>query len=504
MIMVMPAPLPPMDTFADLNDGIAASIRTLITTPTLQPTELTGMGLGGKGVYNLSEIGLRSNLDPNSAAVTGTAGVPGAENGLSGGSMITSALDNTPISTDMAVGLALPAGARAHALFRDWGDTQGDGDGGYETGAIVVENHEAATLHDWDGDLAGRFANAAFTVPGVTVASGTPYSFTVDRLGADGTPGTDAVMDTVAFEVATGMGITPGGEGSYVNANAASPGALAITVTSADDGAFRAVSGRFLGVYGTFTCGTTDCALSRENGTDNFTLGTGNWQFTPAPGSTVWVPDQDWMAYGAWMTTPDNTSGPHRIGTFYNGHDPYDAGTNFTVGDDAGLHGTAEYSGGATGIYVDDMASGLFTATATLMVNFDVDGDGTADDGDYSISGMIDDFRGTNGVFLGTDTADTPNDPNAGGENDWTVMLDSSTLADIATASDTSGSADGLPWTGTWLGTLFGPATNADGDSIAPSGVAGEFSASTTAIGTDVAAGNTAVVGAFGATRVDE
>jgi hypothetical protein len=383
-------------------------------------------------------------------------------------------------------------------LFRDWGDTAGTGDGGFETGAIVVKNHQSPTPHPWDAALAGRFVNM-FNLPGIVRATDTanPYQFTVDRLGADGTPGTDTVNDTIAFTV-DATADNPGGMGSHVNANAAGAGSLGITVTSAEDGAFRVVSGQFLNVRGTYTCGTTDCALSRESGTDNFTLGAGDWQFTPAAGARVRVPDQDWMAYGAWMTTPDNPTGVHRIGTFFNGFDVYDAGSaNLTTG---GLDGSAEYNGGATGVYVDGAESGLFTATATLTANFDVEG--TETDNDYMISGRIHDFRGTDGVYLGDDTQANRNDPVAGGENDWVVLLNQVDLADtgaIPAASTTAGSADGLLWTGNWSGQLYGPNADADGDAIAPSGVAGQFDAATTA----EPAGTTAVVGAFGATKDD-
>ena len=497
-------PPDPVNTFADLNDGNTATVRSLVTTPTLQATELTGMGLGGKGAYNADDAGLRSLFDPNSPDFdTGadTAAGPGLANALMGGSTLTGATDGIDVGDIEEP----PAGWVIKTLFRDWGDTAGMGDGGFETGAIVIKNMGPPTTHPFDAMLAGRFVNS-FTLPGLeAVTDANPYTFSIrtDGVGIDA----DNPATTVAFTVDT-TSDTPGGAGSHVNANAASPGALAITVTSADDGAFRAVSGQYLGASGTYTCGATDCALSRESGTDNFTLGAGTWQFTPDAGQMVRVPDQDWMVYGAWMTTPDNTAGPHRIGRFYNGFDVYDAGTNFTATDEAGLHGTATYNGGATGIYVDGDESGLFTATATLTADFDVNGNDTQDDGDYSISGRIHDFRGTDGVYLGEDTAATPNDPNAGGENDWVVMLGSSTLADIGTAVATSGSADGLQWTGTWQGTLFGPAMDAEGDPVAPSGVAGQFSASTAVIpagatGDDiqVQAGHTAVIGAFGATR---
>lgn len=493
----LPAP-DPVNTFAELNAGDATQVRGLVTTPTLQPTELTGMDLGGMGVEDASEAGLRSSFDPNTADAGGTAGAVGAANGLTGGSMITGA-DDSISGGDIA---DAPSGWVMKTLFRDWGDTQGTGDGGYETGAIVVKNLGSPTPHPWDAMLAGRFVNN-FTVPGVTLDGTTnnPYHFTIRRDGV--AVDTANPADTVAFQI-DATSDTPGGAGSHVNGNVAGAGALAITVTSADDGAFRAVSGSFLGVSGTYTCGTTDCALSRESGSANFTLGAGNWQFTPGPNAMVSVPDQDWMVYGAWMTTPDNTAGPHRIGRFYNGFDVYAAGDNFDATNDAGVHGTAKYDGGAAGIYVDGTESGLFTATATLTANFDVNGNGTADDGDYSISGRIHDFRGTNGVYLGSDTAANPNDPNEGGENDWVVMLSSSTLADIGTDSTTSGSADGLPWAGNWQGTLFGAGgTDADGNGIAPTGVAGQFNASVTAITGPpaVAAGHTAVIGTFGATH---
>ena len=187
----------------------------------------------------------------------------------------------------------------------------------------------------------------------------------------------------------------------------------------------------------------------------------------------------------------------------------YDAGDNFTADNAAGLHGTATYTGGATGIYVDGDDSGLFTATAMLTATFDENGDSADDATDYMIEGEINNFRGTDGVYLGDDTQATPNDPDAGGENDWVVMLDASNIEDLATESGTTGSADGLQWTGMWSGSLFGPAMgeNEDGDmvSVAPSGVAGQFRATTGATTDDMDIDhNTAVIGAFGATMDDD
>jgi hypothetical protein len=368
-------------------------------------------------------------------------------------------------------------------LFRDWGDTAGTGDGGFETGAIVVKNLERGTSHAFDADLAGRFANG-----------GSDYNLTVDT-------DDDTVNDAVAFTVDA---TTAAPAGSQIDAGATGTAALEAVVAMGEDATISRVMGTYMGVRGSYTCGTTDCEISRATGGSTpYTLGAGNWQFTPAAGARVRVPDQDWMAYGAWMTTPDNPAGVHRIGVLHNGFDPYTAATDaFEATSEAGLHGSATYSGGAAGIYVDGTASGLFTATATLTANFDVDGDGSDETGDYTISGQINDFRGTDGVYLGDDTQANRNDPVAGGENDWVVLLNQVDLADtgaIPAASTTAGSADGLLWTGNWSGQLYGPNADADGDAIAPSGVAGQFDAATTA----EPAGTTAVVGAFGATKDD-
>ena len=44
-------------------------------------------------------------------------------------------------------------------LHRDWGDTAGDGDGGFETGAIVVKNLGEGTPYPFDRKLSGKYVN---------------------------------------------------------------------------------------------------------------------------------------------------------------------------------------------------------------------------------------------------------------------------------------------------------------------------------------------------------
>ncbi len=102
--------------------------------------------------------------------------------------------------------------------------------------------------------------------------------------------------------------------------------------------------------------------------------------------------------------------------------------------------------------------------------------------------------------------------PQGRGENDWVVELGTfdfgGTTQDgntdmVIGATATTGSADGVSWTGMWNGMFFGPAADAAGDAIAPSGVAGQFWAETADPDDSDADENpvTAVVGAFGATK---
>ena len=71
--------------------------------------------------------------------------------------MITGADDAIGASDDMG---SAPAGWVMKTLFRDWGDTAGDGDGGFETAAIVVKNLGEGTDYPFDRKLSGKYVNA--------------------------------------------------------------------------------------------------------------------------------------------------------------------------------------------------------------------------------------------------------------------------------------------------------------------------------------------------------
>ena len=77
---------PAIDTFANLNPGSTASIRSDVvgaaanantTAPNFTDTELIGMGIGGPGALDASMAGLRSDFQANGAATAGTPAAPG-------------------------------------------------------------------------------------------------------------------------------------------------------------------------------------------------------------------------------------------------------------------------------------------------------------------------------------------------------------------------------------------------------------------------------------------
>ena len=234
----------------------------------------------------------------------------------------------------------------------------------------------------------------------------------------------------------------------------------------------------------------------------------GTWHFTPDPGEMVAVPDQDWIVYGAWITTPDDqANGENRVGVFHDGMQAY------AYALDNRPMGSATYRGSATGVYKigpgDAPEAGLFTADAMLTAVFDV-----ADtDDDNMLSGRIDNFKDTRGFYLGSDTAADPNDPVTGGENDWVVILNDRGIVagGGVTEGTVSGSADGVRWGqdlpdaatgGAWSAQLYGPATAA-ASAIPASGVVGQFWAQSGQNLPDMDPRHRAVVGAFGATKED-
>ena len=482
---MIPPPMDPLHSRYTLNPSnatkvgeiIGVAIGTAASDPAPEgardnsSTTIGGLDLDGFGVYDMSKTTLTSDLDPNVADHMPAIGVTDAM----GGATLEVPRDVQTLHADLT---ALAGWDDSMVLFADWGDSKTpERDGGYETAALLYSNHEEPTTHAFDDKLAAKVANVPvwFTF----VAADAAVDF-------DGDPDTDAVRVVVVEAGANGapqrarMKITV--EGSQIST---------LATPLAQNSRHK---GTYFGAPVTLKCTDAACAVSRATtGEEAFAVTAGAWQILPDPGAMIKIPDQDYMVFGAWLTVPDdNVNGEHRMGVFYDGMRDH--------GDVAGaLTGKAKYEGGAAGVYRDRTASGMFTARAVLEVDF---GDDSAAG---TLSGRIDDFRNSAGVFLGTDTLADPNDPVSGGENDWVVILESDTIdSDGVTAEGmTAGSADGVEWTGgEWAAKFYGSSGTAD-DPTAPSGVAGQFRAESGAVAAtddDPATPPTrAVVGAFGA-----
>ena len=515
--MAVPPPEPPPpadanDPLRELNDGRANAVASILqqafdanptdgadnTAGTSDDTpdgvyagglnnRLGELGLGMMGAENIDEVTLTSALNPNGTALV-KASPPTAS---TGGSTLTAEDDDVAENADH---VAAGEGWAHKVLFRDWGDTQGTDDGGFETGALIYSNMEEPVAHLFDADLADKFVHVS------------SWFMLTNLAGVDDTAGVDAQNPATSVDI---MDATPAGQAAGVVMDADS-------LVGAQDqdlnvNGTETFTGSYFGARGTFECteDTDSCAIARRDDgmvtlvdTDTGTAGVqaGEWTFTPDAGERVEVPDQDWIVYGAWLTTPDDpVTGTHRAGVFFNGMDEH-GGTGDVFTAAAGLHGMAAYSGSAAGVYVDRTETGLFTADASLTANFDVNGNAASDTGDYTLSGRIDNFKNLAGQYLGLDTADNPNDPNAGGENDWVVLIPSTALAANTGAYNGTpgGSADGVSWAagGSWNVQLYGP------EDAAPTGIAGQFRAITGDLDPDPnAASYKGVAGAFGATK---
>ena len=424
-------------------------------------TAIGGLDIDGFGKYDMSETTLTSDLDPNVGNYDSTGATPEARMGAT----LETARDRQTLYADMT---ALADFEHSQVLFADWGDSKTpERDGGYETAALLYSNLEMPTTEPFDTTLAAKVANVPewFTF----VAADAAVDF-------DDNAETDAVRVVNVADDATAAQRA----GMKITVEAPQISTLATTVA----GSSRHV-GTYFGAPVTLKCTTAaGCGIGRgEVGDEAFTVTSGAWQILPDEGAMIMVPDQDFMVFGAWLTVPDDMAGEHRMGVFYDGMREY------TATDVDRLTGKATYEGGAAGVYNDQGTAGMFTARAVLEADFG------AADAAGTLSGRIDNFMNSAGVFLGSDTVATPNDPATGGENDWVVTLDSSAIADggVAATSTISGSADGVAWAtgGTWSARFYGATGTADAP-VAPSSVAGQFRAMSAERG---------VVGAFGAER---
>ena len=447
----------------DMNDASSTKIARIMH-------ELIGATTPSDGAYGGALGGLKNGLLGVSKNVTGAGAADDSMVTLTGrfdpnqGDAKLSAADDD-IGMEMA-GAIGRMGWNHRVLHSDWGDTATlDIDGGFETVGVIYSNVEVP------GDVA--FTSAAMTIASDTIR---PWFQLVDHDGDASTPR--------AVEIDTS---DTGNAIPTANIMITVEGDTFAELTRGLEENARA-KGHYFGAPGVFECTAMDgCTINRDDtGTMPFaavagtTSNEGQWTFTPDAGAMVTLPDQDWMAFGFWLTAPDDiVDGIHRLGVFSDGMDTY----NYSA---ATLTGTATYTGAATGYYVNRSDSGLFTADAILLANF----------GNATLAGRIDDFRNSSGAYVDSDTRGSPNQ---GEEGDWYVGLPASSIGGGGTTSSNSvtGSADGVQWDeGQWSAQMYGGGDRATPD-VAPSGVAGIFRAIADLTG----GGNKGVIGAFGATR---
>ena len=233
-------------------------------------------------------------------------------------------------------------------------------------------------------------------------------------------------------------------------------------------------AGTFDGASGLFRCvdSSDGCTVATDADGDFTALTASEWEFTPSAGATVDVPDADYMTYGFWL---DTTTKGGEI-------DSYDTVQTFATSSLAEadslstVTGTAEYKGGAAGVYVHQtknedgtdhtVGSGRFTADVDLKAYFVV----STLRADNTIEGTISDFELSGGE-----------------ENSWTVDVAAS-FSDAGALEN--GQASGMAGdNGSLSGQFHGPG---DPNTVAPGVLVGEFNSNFT---------NGSVAGAYGARK---
>ena len=223
----------------------------------------------------------------------------------------------------------------------------------------------------------------------------------------------------------------------------------------------------FNGAPGKLKCaGDNPCTVTLDPAGKITEFGNG-WEFTPAVGATVDVADKDYLHYGFWLqktTDADGADTYTEVQTF--------AGSSVDQSTDvSAVTGTAEYNGGAVGVYVKNVynpdrtiasaTSGHFQAKASLMAYFT--GNDVAQSKQNTITGTINQFVLQHGE-----------------ENEWSVAL-KGTIATNAFSGEANGGGEEGSFSGTFRGlndeydhdddTETGPIRRQ------PSSVVGEFDA---------------------------
>ncbi len=203
--------------------------------------------------------------------------------------------------------------------------------------------------------------------------------------------------------------------------------------------------------------------------------------FEPIASGMSSTPDSDYLAWGVWLTVPDDTTSAATAGAFASGNQV------FTV--KAALKGTATYNGVATGMYAAGGMVEYFDADASLNANF---------------GGTV--AAGTDNL-LGAVTGSISNIKAGGMDVEGSVTLKRATIADAGGTStagftgETSGTVAGRAVSGMWGGQFYGP-SNATGNAAQtqyPTTAAGTFGAAAPGVGADTVR----ILGSFGTWKAE-
>ena len=243
------------------------------------------------------------------------------------------------------------------------------------------------------------------------------------------------------------------------------------TTPGVDEGKHR---GRFNGAMGTYECNDANCKVT-INDKGKATEILGSWTFTPDSGAMVDVADADFMHYGFWLSTKTKDGAVSSYDTVQTFAFSSLRKANGTLDE---VTGTAEYSGGAAGVYVHNTlnpdstvavkTSGRFTADVSLNVDFD----GSTTRVPNSVQGSISNFELEHGE-----------------SQNWNVGI----TAGIDSFDLTGGVASGMKGNNGSLSGQFHAPTDRDA-ADAPEVLVGEFNANFV---------NGSAAGAFGARLKD-
>ena len=415
-------------------------------------------------------------------------------------------------AADMALAMAIGGAELPTTAFNDGDDTPaGTPEDQTDTIAsakpsdteFATSTESIATIPGWTGNAYSRMNDAVAADVGNNVEAAPASTDLVVIYDSKGQPtptpfamidpGTTDAEDIFALnrdtdDVATtseAVTVVNSGTGNHLSYITGLRPANGITRTYSDE---DTVMGTLQGAAGTFTCaagtGNTCQAAVTPDGSD-FTL-TSVWYFTPDAGAMRQVPNADYMWFGFWKNTSDDDDMTVDVEAIF--------GSSMTGSVHSGavdaLHGTASYSGMATGKYVrkafspdgdvEHLWGGQFTADANLSVAF---GGNTIPEADrLMVEGNITDFMDGDGQEI---------------DSGWTVKLQAAALT-AATGGESifegMTEGDASADAGNYQGGLYGTATaGATGvPQVIPAGIAGEFNGHFT---------NGHVLGGFAATK---